>query len=72
MTDHAAEAARSAAVTLAPDLGRNLPVEVEAALTARAGDQRPDRAARVTSPEGSSSPGSWCRSVSLSVPGPAS
>jgi len=43
MTDHAAEAARSAAVILAPDLGRNLPVEVEAALAARAGDQRPDR-----------------------------
>ncbi len=43
MTDHAAEAARSAAVILAPDLGRNLPVEVEAALAARAGEQRPDR-----------------------------
>ena len=43
MTDHAAEAARSAAVILAPDLGRHLPVEVEAALAARAGDQRPDR-----------------------------
>jgi hypothetical protein len=43
MTDPAAEAARSAAVILAPDLGRNLPVEVEAALAARAGDQRPDR-----------------------------
>jgi hypothetical protein len=43
MTDPAAEAARSAAVTLAPDLGANLPVEVEAALAARAGDQRPDR-----------------------------
>ena len=43
MTDHAAEAARSAAVILAPDLGRNLTVEVEAALAARAGDQRPDR-----------------------------
>lgn len=43
MTDHAAEAARSVAVILAPDLGRNLPVEVEAALAARAGDQRPDR-----------------------------
>ncbi len=40
MTDHAAEAARSAAVILAPDLGRNLPVEVEAALAARVGDQR--------------------------------
>lgn len=43
MTDHAAEAARSAAAILAPDLGQNLPVEVEAALAARAGDQRPDR-----------------------------
>ena len=43
MTDHAAEAARSAAVILAPDLGRNLSVEVEAALAAQAGDQRPDR-----------------------------
>jgi hypothetical protein len=43
MTDHAADAARSAAATLAPDLGQNLPVEVEAALAARAGDQRPDR-----------------------------
>jgi hypothetical protein len=43
MTDHAAEAARSAAAILVPELGRNLPVEVEAALAARAGDQRPDR-----------------------------
>jgi hypothetical protein len=43
MTDHAAEAARSAAAILAPDLGQNLPVEVEAALAARAGEQRPDR-----------------------------
>jgi hypothetical protein len=43
MTDQAAEAARSAAVVLGPDLGRNLPVEVEAALAARGGDQRPDR-----------------------------
>jgi hypothetical protein len=43
MTDHAAEAARSAAAILAPDLGLNLPVEVEAALAARGGDQRPDR-----------------------------
>ncbi len=43
MTDHVAEAARSAAVILAPDLGGNLPVEVEAALAARAGDQRPER-----------------------------
>ena len=47
MTDSIADAARSAAATLAPDLGQNLPVEVEveveAALAARAGDQRPDR-----------------------------
>jgi hypothetical protein len=43
MTDPAAEAARSAAVILAPDLGRNLPAEVEAALAARAGQQRPER-----------------------------
>jgi hypothetical protein len=43
MTDTVADAARSAAVTLAPDLGRNLPVEVEAALAARGGAQRPDR-----------------------------
>jgi hypothetical protein len=43
MTDTVADAARSAAVILAPDLGRNVPVEVEAALAARGGDQRPDR-----------------------------
>jgi hypothetical protein len=43
MTDHAAEAARSAAVILAPDLGRSLPVEVEAALAARGVEQRPGR-----------------------------
>ena len=43
MTDSVAEAARSAAAVLAPDLGGNLPVEVEAALAARAGDRRPDR-----------------------------
>jgi len=42
MTDPAAEAARSAAVILAADLGRNLPAEVDAALAARAGDHRPD------------------------------
>jgi hypothetical protein len=42
MTDYVADAARSAAAALAPDLGQNLPVEVEAALAARAGDQRPD------------------------------
>jgi hypothetical protein len=43
MNDPVADAARSAAVILAPDLGRNLPTEVEAALAARAGAQRPDR-----------------------------
>jgi hypothetical protein len=43
MIDPAADAARSAAAVLAPDLGRNLPVEVEAALAARGGDQRPER-----------------------------
>src|ERR1700753_800528 len=43
MTDPVADAARSAAVILAPDLGQNLPTEVEAALAARAGDYRPDR-----------------------------
>ena len=43
MTDSVADAARSAAAVLAPDLGLNLPVEVEAALAARSGDQRPDR-----------------------------
>jgi hypothetical protein len=36
MTDHAAEAARSAAVILSPDVGRNLPAKVEAA--ARVGE----------------------------------
>ena len=41
--DPAAAAARSAAAILAPDLGQHLPVEVEAALAARAGDQRPER-----------------------------
>ncbi len=41
--DPAAAAARSAATILAPDLGQHLPVEVEAALAARAGDQRPER-----------------------------
>jgi hypothetical protein len=41
--DPAAAAARSAAAILAPDLGQQLPVEVEAALAARAGDQRPER-----------------------------
>jgi hypothetical protein len=41
--DPAAAAARSAADILVPDLGQHLPVEVEAALAARSGDQRPDR-----------------------------
>lgn len=43
MTDPAADAARSAAAILAPGHGQNLPVEVEAALAARGGDQRPER-----------------------------
>lgn len=43
MTDFVANAARSAAVMLVPDLGQHLPVEVEAALAARGGDHRPDR-----------------------------
>jgi hypothetical protein len=43
MTDPAADAARSAAVILAADLGPNLPAEVEAALAARGTQQRPDR-----------------------------
>ena len=43
MTDPAADAARSAAVILAPDLGPNLPAEVEAALAARDTQQRPGR-----------------------------
>jgi hypothetical protein len=43
MTDPAADAARSAALILAPDLGPNLPAEVEAALAARDTQQRPDR-----------------------------
>jgi hypothetical protein len=43
MTDHVTDAARSAAAILAPDLGRHLPTEVEAALAARSGDPRPDR-----------------------------
>jgi len=42
VTDAVADAARSAAVILAPELGPNLPTEVEAALFAREhGDQRP-------------------------------
>ena len=43
MTDPAADAARAAAAILAPDLGPNLPAEVEAALAARDTQQRPDR-----------------------------
>jgi hypothetical protein len=43
MTDPAADAARSAAAILAPDLGLGLPAEVEAALAARGAGQRPDR-----------------------------
>jgi hypothetical protein len=43
MTDPAADAARSAAAILAPDLGPSLPAEVEAALAARDTSQRPDR-----------------------------
>ena len=43
MTDPAADAARSAAAILTPDLGPNLPAEVEAALAARDTQQRPDR-----------------------------
>lgn len=42
MTTPAADAARAAALTLALDLGQNLPVEVEAALAALdAAEQRP-------------------------------
>jgi hypothetical protein len=43
MTDPVADAARSAAAILAPDLGPSLPAEVEAALAARSTGQRPDR-----------------------------
>ncbi len=43
MTDPAADAARAAAAILAPDLGLNLPAEVETALAARDTQQRPDR-----------------------------
>ena len=43
MTDPAAEAARTAAAILAPDLGPGLPAQVEAALAARDDQQRPDR-----------------------------
>jgi hypothetical protein len=43
VTDPAAAAARSAATILAPDLGPNLPAEVEAALAVRDREQRPDQ-----------------------------
>jgi hypothetical protein len=43
VTDPAAQAARSAAAILAPDLGPALPAQVEAALAARDTQQRPDR-----------------------------
>jgi hypothetical protein len=43
MANPAADAARSAAAILAPDLGPNLPAEVEAVLAARRTQQRPDR-----------------------------
>jgi hypothetical protein len=43
MTDPGADAARSAAAILAPDLGPNLPAEVEAALADRGTQQRTDR-----------------------------
>jgi hypothetical protein len=43
MTDPAADAARTAAAILAPDLGPGLAAEVEAALAARDTGQRPDR-----------------------------
>ena len=43
MTDPAAQAARSAAAILAPDLGASLPAQVETALAARGNQQRPDR-----------------------------
>lgn len=43
MTDPAANAARSAAAILAPDLGPNLPAEVEVAVAVRDTQRRPDR-----------------------------
>jgi hypothetical protein len=43
MTDPAADAARTAAAVLAPDLGPNLPAEVEATLAIRDTQQRPDQ-----------------------------
>jgi hypothetical protein len=49
VTDPVADAARSAAVILAPDLGPNLPAEVEIALAARRASQRPDQYADLMS-----------------------
>ena len=43
MTDPTADAARAAAIILAPDLGPNLPAEVEAALASHHAQQRPNR-----------------------------
>jgi hypothetical protein len=43
VTDSAAAAARAAAVILAPDLGANLPAEVEIVLAVRGDQQRPGR-----------------------------
>jgi hypothetical protein len=43
MTDPVGDAARSAAVILARDLGPSLPAEVEAALAIRDTHERPDR-----------------------------
>lgn len=43
MTHPAASAARATAAILAPDLGADLPSEVEAVLAARGAQQRPDR-----------------------------
>lgn len=43
MTDPAANVARAAAVILAPDLGANLPAEVEIALAIRGAQRRPER-----------------------------
>jgi hypothetical protein len=49
MMDPVTEAARSTAAILAPDLGRNLPAEVETALVTRRVGQRPDRYVDVVS-----------------------
>jgi hypothetical protein len=43
MIDPVADAARAAAAILAPDLGPNLPAEIEIALAARGAQQRPER-----------------------------